>query len=83
MKKILFIIDKFELKYNSAPFEFSRYKKAGNSGFERIIGIGFILFAKIFNIIVDNNIDSLLLYINGNFIDKLNFIFNGYSFIGG
>lgn len=48
-----------------------------------IFGIGFILSAKIFNIIVDNNIDSLLLYINGNLTDKLQFIFNGYSFIGG
>lgn len=47
-----------------------------------IFGIGFILSAKIFNIIVDN-VDSLLLYINGSLTDKLQFIFNGYSFIGG
>lgn len=48
-----------------------------------LFGLSFFFFAKLFNIIVDWNIDSYNLYLNGNFIDKINFIISGYSFIGG
>lgn len=48
-----------------------------------LFGLSFFFFAKLFNVIVDWNIDSYNLYLNGTFIDKINFILSGYSFIGG
>lgn len=48
-----------------------------------LFGLSFFFFAKLFNVIVDWNIDSYNLYLNGTFIDKIKFILSGYSFIGG
>lgn len=48
-----------------------------------LFSISFFFFAKLFNVIVDWNIDGYNLYLNGDFIDKINFILSGYSFIGG
>ncbi|MBR6690646.1 MAG: prolipoprotein diacylglyceryl transferase [Bacilli bacterium] len=46
--------------------------------------IGFFIFAKIFYIILELDINSLkLFFVSNNLIDRLQFIFFGYSFIGG
>ena len=46
--------------------------------------IFFLLFSKIFHVILECDINSLIVFIKSNFIiDKLKFILSGYSFIGG
>ena len=45
--------------------------------------IGFILFAKIFHIFLDFDFKSLKFLLNHNIKESFNFIFSGYSFIGG
>ena len=42
--------------------------------------IGFILFAKLFNIVFCHNLSNIF---SGNIIDRLKFLFSGYAFIGG
>jgi len=46
--------------------------------------IAFIVFAKIFHIVLELNIEELMMFINNNNIyNKLIFVLFGYSFIGG
>lgn len=84
---ILFIILGFSLSFASCIIINKKFKiiSLEHLFYSYILFlVGFIIFAKIFYIILEFDINSLNLFITkDNIVDKLKFIFSSYSFIGG